>query len=223
MLILVLAAAGGMPTAVSVPPSESAPTASPAATVPASDQERRPRRRDGIAFGLALGGGIGTASGYPNNSQQIGDPAYHSSSPWLPGRSDTLLIMGALTDYLNFGFWLGGAVYSSASQTASDFGVGLRVETFPFLVALPSLERLAAFAQFGLGAGRLVTKNSTVLDAVGTQSFIGVGAFYEWSLAHILGGHLGIGPSLEYDAMWSQPLEEHGLVANARVVFYGAP
>jgi hypothetical protein len=39
----------------------------------------------------------------------------------------------------------------------------------------------------------------------------------------VLGGHFGVGPSLEYDAIFSRSFEQHGLVASARFVFYGGP
>jgi hypothetical protein len=97
------------------------------------------------------------------------------------------------------------------------------VEAFPLVTLLPRLQGLGFFSQFGLGSGRLTTKSSGVPDALGTQSFIGVGAFYEWSFAHFLGGHFGVGPGLEYDAVWSRPFEQHGLLATGRFVFYGGP
>jgi hypothetical protein len=34
------------------------------------------------------------------------------------------------------------------------------------------------------------------------------------------GAHIGIGPSLEYDAVWSQPFQAHGLVGSLRLAFY---
>jgi hypothetical protein len=189
----------------------------------APELDRAPELRNGIVLGVSLGAGLSTSSGYPNDSQQIGDARYHSSSGWLPGTSRTLHVMGALTDYLNFGFWLATASFGSNNQHATRVGAGLRVETFPLIVLLPSLKGLGVFSQFGLGTGRLTTRTSGVPDAVGTQSFLGVGAFYEWSLAHVLGGHFGVGPSLEYDAVWSLPFDQHGLLASARLVFYGGP
>jgi len=189
----------------------------------AAELDQAPKLRNGIVWGVSLGAGLGTSRGYPNNSQQIGDARYHSSSDWLPGTSQTLHVMGALTDYLNFGFWFAGANFRGHNQHASHVGVGLRVEAFPLIALVPRLQGLGFFSQFGLGAGRLTTRSAAVPDAVGTQSFIGVGAFYEWSFAHVLGGHFGVGPSLEYDAVWSQPFEQHGLLACARFVFYGGP
>jgi hypothetical protein len=132
-------------------------------------------------------------------------------------------VMGALTDYLNLGFWFATATFRGNNQHATHVGVGLRVEAFPLIALVPRLEGLGVFSQFGLGSGKLTMRSSIVPDAVGTQSFIGLGAFYEWSFAHVLGGHFGVGPSLEYDAVWSLPFEQHGLLATARFVFYGGP
>jgi hypothetical protein len=59
--------------------------------------------------------------------------------------------------------------------------------------------------------------------SAGTQSFIAPGVLYEWSFGKLIGGHFAAGPSLEYDAIFSQSFERHGLVATARFVFYGGP
>jgi|HubBroStandDraft_1064217.scaffolds.fasta_scaffold01567_9 hypothetical protein len=179
-----------------------------------------PKLRNGIVLGLALGAGVGQGSGYPNNSQEIGDPQYHAASGWMPGSGFTLLVLGALTDYLNVGFWLGSSNFRDSDDRASAFGVGLRVEAFPFAVAYPRLEGLAAFTDFGLGSARL-TSAAGVTEAQGTQSYIGVGSFYEWSFGNFLGGHFGVGPSLEYDAAFSRPFEASGFLASGRFVFYG--
>jgi hypothetical protein len=180
-----------------------------------------PTHRSGIAVGLTLGVGLGGASGYPNDSEAIGDPTKFSSSGWTPGGGLSVLAMGALADYLNFGFWFQQTTYRSSGKHASATGIGFRVEAFPLVAFYPPLEGLGFFGQFGIGVGKLTTASRP--EAEGTQSTLGTGAFYEWSLGHFLGGHLGIGPSLEYDALWSQPFEEHGFLASGRVVFYGGP
>ena len=177
--------------------------------------------RSGIAVGLTLGAGVGGASGYPNNSQEIGDPTMFSSSGWIPGGGVGVLAMGAIADYLNFGFWFSETAYRSSGKRANATGLGFRIEGFPLMTLYPRLDGLGVFAQFGIGIGRLETASRP--EAQGTQSTIGTGVFYEWPLGHFLGGHLGLGPSLEYDALWSQPFEEHGFLASGRVVFYGGP
>ena len=200
-----------------------APAAAPvgASPPPSAELDTPQPHRSGIVLGLTLGAGIGQASGYPNNSQDIGDAQFYSSSGWLPGTSGTFLLMGAIADYLNFGFWFGTSSFRSGEGHARSTGVGLRVEAFPLVTLAPRFSGLGFFSEFGLGSGSLTEPNHP--EAQGTQSIIGVGAFYEWSLGHILGGHLGVGPSVEYDAVFSEPLSESGLVASLRVVFYGGP
>jgi hypothetical protein len=216
MLPLVLAAAVSATPAAS---SGGTPVAS-SADMPAN-LDAAPKIRNGIVLGLSLGGGVGQGSGYPNNSQEIGDPQYYASSRVMPGTGFTFLVLGALTDYLNVGFWLGTSSFRSTDERVNAFGVGLRVETFPLIVWVPQLQGLGAFTEFGLGSARLTTAPGAQVEAQGTQSFIGVGAFYEWPFGHFLGGHFAIGPSLEYDTAFSRPFDENGLVASARMVFYG--
>jgi hypothetical protein len=208
MIPLVLAAAVSAAPAVS---SEDAPAY---LDVP-------PRLRDGIVIGLTFGLGLGQGNGYPNNSQEIGDPQYHSSSGWMVGSGFSLLVLGALTDYLNFGFWLGSSNFRDADDRASAFGVGLRLEAFPFISVCRGLEGLGAFTQLGLGSARLTTTTPGAAIDQGTQSYIGIGTFYEWSFGHFIGGHFGAGPSLEYDTAFSRPFETSGLLASGRIVFYG--
>src|SRR5579871_196274 len=98
MLPLLLA---GAVSAASAPPSEDAP----------SYLDVSPKLRNGIVLGLGLGAGLGQGAGYPNNSQEIGDPQYHSSSGWMPGTGYSILLLGALTDTLNVGFWLGSSSF----------------------------------------------------------------------------------------------------------------
>lgn len=187
-----------------------------------SAEPARPARyRNGIVLGLALGGGIGRGAGYPNNSQEIGNPAYYSASGWMPGTASSLLIMGALADCLNFGFMFSQDAFRTSNQRAVANALGLRLEAFPLVTLYPALAGLGFMAEFGLGIGRLSTPG--LPQAAGTQSYIGTGAFYEWAFGHFLGGHFGAGPGLEYDAMFSRPYDQNGFVVLARVVFYGGP
>jgi hypothetical protein len=188
-----------------------------------TDFDGPPRLRTGIALGLSLGFGLGAASGYPNNSQEIGTPGDYSASGAMFGSGSNLLIMGALADYLNFGFWFGRTQFKSGPWRSTGGGAGLRLELFPLAVLYPRLDGLGVFGQFGLGSGNLTSSEPGVVKASGTQSFAGTGLFYEWSVTKIFGGHIGLGPALEYDAIWSLPFERHDLLAALRVVFYGGP
>jgi hypothetical protein len=179
------------------------------------------RLRSGVVLGFTFGGGVGRGAGYPNDSDDIGAHTDYASSGWQPGTAGTILVMGALADYLNVGFWYARAGFNGEGHHASQSGIGLRVEAFPFVFVCPHLAGLALFSEFGLGSAKLTTTG--VPTAEGTQSFIGTGAFYEWGLGHIFGGHFGLGPSLEYDAVFTQPYDQNGLVASLRAVWYGGP
>jgi hypothetical protein len=180
--------------------------------------------RNGLVFGLSFGAGIGRGSGYPNDSSKIGDPSYYSSSGWMGGTGESLFVLGALTDYLSFGFFYQGAVYRSADFRSGGGGGGLRIEAFPLVVVYPRLAGLGVLAEFGIGtAGLDSRKDPSSPAAGGTQSFAGIGAFYEWPFGHLLGGHFAAGPAVEYDAIWTQPFDRSGLLASVRVAFYGGP
>ena len=73
--------------------------------------------RRGAVVGLTLGGGIGQGEGYPNNSDDIGKIGY-ARSRWMPGSGVTLLVMGALSDYLSFGFWYAHLQFDSSGWRA---------------------------------------------------------------------------------------------------------
>lgn len=180
--------------------------------------------RSGLVLGLALGGGVGGASGYPNDINQIGDPSYYSASGWMVGSSYTLFLMGAVTDYLNFGVFFGQASFRNADWRSTGSEGGVRLEAFPLAVVLPKLAGLGALAQFGVGGSKLTaTGPAAAPPAQGTQSFGDVGLLYEWAFGYLKHGHFAAGPSLEYEAIWSQSIERHGLVASVRVAFYGGP
>lgn len=185
------------------------------------DLNVEPTERAGAVLGLSVGGGVAGASGYPNNAKLIGDPTQYSSSGFMAGSSFELMVMGALTDYLDFGLFGGSATFRNSTFKSTGFGVGFRVEAFPLVYAVPRLKDLGLFGHFGIGHATLDVRNPGYPSDDGTQSFLGGGAFYEWSLGKALGGHLALGPSLEYDDIYSRSIDRHGLLATARFVLYG--
>jgi hypothetical protein len=190
---------------------------------PVADLDAPPKLRSGIVVGLALGGGLAAGSGYPNDALKVGDPSYYSSSGWMTGTSETVFAMGALADYVNFGFFFAHARYQGGGFRSNGDGGGLRVEVFPLVRLYPRYGGLGLAAAFGIGGAGLTPTQPGLTAVEGTQSFASGGAFYEWSFGHALGGHFAAGPSLEYDAIWSIPFERHALVASARLAFYGGP
>ena len=188
----------------------------------AAAEDCLPRKRSGVVLALTLGGSIGSASGYPNNASLIGSRADYSSSPLMAGGGFTFNVLGALTDWISFGIWFGTDTLSSKNWKSTGGGGGFRVETFPLEKIYPRLENLAIFTNLGLGAATLrVTAPGDYPNADGTQSFVSFGALYEWKIARAAGGHFSLGPSLEYDAIFSQALERHGPLLGARLAWYG--
>jgi hypothetical protein len=216
MLPLVFAAEAD-PVSVAATPAAS--SALPAPT-PAPDAEGPRRLRNGFVLGLTLGGGVASGAGYPNDQNDLGATDYQRSG-WLPGTGTTILIMGAIADDLNFGFWYGRGTFKGGADRESQSGAGLRIEGFPLAFLCPRFGGLGIFSSFGLGTASLSTPN--VPNAGGTQSIVAAGAFYEWAVGHVLGGHFGLGPGLEYDATFTEPYHQNAVVATLRGVWYGGP
>ena len=210
---IVVFAAASQAAAAAVPTGEGV---TPVTQLPSSHLYR-----SGLVVGFSLGVGVGGASGYPNNSSDIGNEADYSASGFMPGTSQSIFLMGALSDYVSFGFMFNHGLFRNPNFYSNTDGVGFRIEGYPLVAFGPRWQGLGVLAQFGLGTGDLVSKPPNLPEAEGTQSFGAAGIFYEWSVGVMRsGGHIGIGPSLEYDAVWSQPFQAHGLVASLRLAFY---
>jgi hypothetical protein len=179
------------------------------------------QRRGGLMLGIASSFGLGGAAGYPNNATKIDDPALYAASGVVPGYSTTFLLMGAITDYLNVGPWFQTASYGNDDWKTSAYGVGFRLDAFPFYRLFPRLQDLGVYTQLGFGLASLEAKRGFYEGAEGAQSYLGGGVFYEWSALRLIGGHLALGPQLEYSGIISRSTNHHAATAGLRVVFYG--
>jgi hypothetical protein len=177
--------------------------------------------RSGLVVEVLFGAGVAGASGYPNNSDQIGESNYYSSSNLLAGTGSALFIGGAFADYLNFGVWLGQQTFRSKDWRSTGGGGGFRVEVFPLFSLVPSLKNLGVEAQAGIGGTSLQALGGNYPEASGTQSFLGIGAFYEIPIFKALGGHGTIGPSFEYDNIFTQSVDRGSSLLGVRLAFYG--
>jgi hypothetical protein len=187
-----------------------------------SDPEMDKRTtRSGLVVGVIVGFGVAGASGYPNSSSEIGDPNYYSSSNLMVGSGSALFIGGALADWINFGFWFGSQRFKSHDWQSTGGGGGFRVEAFPLLELYPTLKNLGLEAQFGIGGTSLQALGGDYPKANGTESFIGVGGFYEFPIFHALGGHAALGPELEYDNIYSTAIARGSGLLGLRFAFYG--
>lgn len=194
-----------------------------AAAPSADDPTLRPlvaQRRKGVVLGAAGGIAFAGASGYPNNEQQIDNPAFYSSSPLLVGYSMSYFLLGALTDYFSFGPALTIATFESSKWKSVGWGLGFRAEVFPLVKLVPALADTALYGSLGVGTTELRAKGPYP-SAGGTQSMVGVGVHHEWRIGTFLGGHGAIGPQLEYDVISSRANERHWFWAGLRIVWYG--
>jgi hypothetical protein len=199
-----------------------APAVARAADVPATTLDAPNDRRAGVVLGVSAGVGLAGSSGYPNSATKIDVPAFYSSSDLMSGGGGAIFVMGALSDYVSFGLWFGSATFESADWRSTGYGVGFRIEAFPLGGLVPKLADLGAFTQLGLGSTTLRTKlPGNYPSADGAQSFLGAGLFYEALTPKLLGGHIAVGPSVEYDVITSPAVERHGALAGVRAVFYG--
>jgi hypothetical protein len=180
-------------------------------------------RRSGLVIGLSTGPGLMAGKGYPNAASKIDDPRYLAASGVAFGSGSTVMVMGALADYLNFGIWFGGGSWENDDWKMSGGGGGFRVEAFPLFTLVPRLRDLGVLAQFGIGSSEMKAKHGASPGADGAESFIGTGIFYEFRLFNMLGGHFTLAPTIEYQVITSRPYSQNGGMAGVRVAFYGGP
>lgn len=186
-----------------------------------ADVDRPSERRGGFVLGVFYGAGLASSAGYPNDLNFIGNPNYFAASGLMAGSGGSLFIMGALTDYLSFGFWFGMAIYTNSSWHSRGEGGGLRLELFTLYGLGGAFRDLGVFTQVGIGGTVLDYTLKTGISSDGVSSSLGAGVFYEFALVKMLGGHLAAGPSLEYDAIISEPIERHGALLGLRLLWYG--
>jgi hypothetical protein len=201
--------------------------APPPAPAPIDDRPESPTfrkvthdRRAGVIIGVSPGIGFAGSSGYPNNSRLVGNPDFYSESPLLVGASTTYFLMGAFTDYINFGPMVNIAKFESDKWKSTGFGVGFRLETFPLLRLFPMLADTSLYGMAGVGSTELQAKGNFP-SADGAQSFLGIGLHHELRLFRLLGGHLAGGPYAEYDAIFTPSNERHWASIGFRVAWYG--
>jgi hypothetical protein len=185
-------------------------------------------RRGGLLIATSLGQGLYQTSGYPNSADKIGDPKYYSATGAMIGAGFNFFIMGALTDVINFGFWFGGSSAENDHWRASGGGGGFRVDAFPFALSKHDFKHvpvkdLGFFGQFGVGNVKLEAKHGKSPGADGAESFIAAGVFLDLKVARMLGGHLALGPQLDYEVIKSTSAERHGGAFAVRIAFYGGP
>ncbi len=168
---------------------------------------------------LSFEGGLGSASGYPNDSKLINDKASYGRTGPLPGGGFTLSAGGALAEYLNVGFFFATSAFSKKDSWAvTSGGGGMRIDAFPFTWTHNKwLRSWAFYGLAGLGAVNVKYEKpgSNVADLDGTQSFLGIGSFLEVRL-----GGFGIGPEIRFDGVVTRSASRIAMAPGLRLSIY---
>lgn len=181
----------------------------------------KPERRSGLVFGTTGGFALGTASGYPNDTKKIGDPSYYAAGGTMPGYAVNFFVMGALADAFNFGLWFGLSGMRTGDWTSSGMAGGFRVEAYPlYSVWKPFLKDLGFSAQFGVGTAQLDATRGAFEGSSGTQSFLGIGAFYE---LRPFKRFFTIAPDVELNYITARAIDLVWVQAGARIAFTTGP
>jgi hypothetical protein len=184
-------------------------------------QSQAAQRRSGFSAGVALGLGVGSVAGYPNDVRKIGFESYYTETGLAPGGSMHLWLGGALSDWLNFGVGFAGGSLSTSDTATSGGGILFRVETFPFYAWDGRYRDLGVSIEAGTGASTTTPADdadSTLIDS-GSASMLGVGAFYEG----IRVWQLGMGPFASFDYVWSSTVLQPQLFLGWRTAVYSGP
>jgi hypothetical protein len=176
-------------------------------------------RRSDFTFGAAMGLSIGDATGFPNDVAQIDNPAYESSTGATMGGGMSLWVGGALRDWMIFAIGFQGGNLKSPSLESSGGALFFRIESYPLFWKGGVWENVALTTDFGLGGTKILKGKEVTADG-GSMSFIGVGVAYE---AFQWGDHVSAGPTLQYQAMFSESMTTNTAFLGFRMAFYGGP
>ncbi|HEY1954692.1 MAG TPA: hypothetical protein VGH28_03755 [Polyangiaceae bacterium] len=187
------------------------------------DTSPKQERRSGLVVGAAGLFTAGTAAGYPNQAAQIGDPNFYGAGGVMAGGGVNAFVMAALADVFNFGLWFGYSVVANADWSSTGIGGGFRLEAFPLWSVHPRLRDLGFFAQFGIGEANLEAQRGFYPGSDGVQSYVTLGAFYEFTFARMKHGHFTLAPSVQWDYVFARSIDRHTAGLGLRVAFYSGP
>lgn len=181
-------------------------------------QREPPIRRSGFMLGVTIGPSVGMAAGYPNDAKKLGREAFYTETGVGFGGGFSLVLGGALSDWLVFGV---GLTASSIAEGGLTSGVGaftFRTEVFPLWALGGKWREVGLGLDAGTGGASIVVTDDpdTTLAEAGSASRVGAFAFYEgirlWkvSMGPYLGGHYA----------WSSTLRHGEIGAGWRTVLY---
>jgi hypothetical protein len=191
-------------------------------SAPDAPAQSAPIERRGLAVGITGGFSMGTAEGYPNDVNFIGDRTYYGAGGFQVGEALGGHVLGVFAKELSFGVFgtQGWAVSTSGKWDSFGAGAGFRLEVFPFVSLVQKLANLGFSAMFGLGTARLSAREGSYPGAAGAQSLVGVGVFHEWPALRLGHTHFDVGPAVELHVIPTQPMDRATVFVGLRVTFY---
>lgn len=182
------------------------------------DYDIKYQRRSDVMLSLTVGGLNGFVSGYPNDVDKIDQPEFKATTDAAVGWSGTGVLGVTFRDWLAFGIGYSQQGFNGNGQKGSAYFFLFRTEAYPLFNQSDLGKNLGFAITGGLGNVKLEKDGETTADG-GAVSMVGVGAFWEGLQL----GQLSVGPALDYQFVFSEPLVAHLTTLGVRGVFYGGP
>lgn len=175
-------------------------------------------RRGGFTAGFSIGGALGMASGFPNDSKKIGRAAYYTETGLGLGGAGTLWIGAGLADWLVFQLGLTHDRLAPSEGAVEDTSILFKVDAFPLFGAGGIYRDLGFSLEAGVGGATVKDGDTTLVDG-GAPSRVGGAIFYEglrlWKLS--------TGPTAGANYVWSDTVRRGEAVLGWRLVLYVKP
>lgn len=175
------------------------------------------KRRSDFTIGTSGGLGFGSALGYPNEVQKIGDPQFASKTKLSLGSGGFTWLGVAFNDYLTFGVGFGGFSLSGNGRKAGAGVFGFHVDAFPLVELGENLRDFGVFTNFGTGP-LAITGGPEKADG-GLVAYVEGGVVYE----RLRLWRFGFGPSASVMHLWSDSASATTAIVGGRLAFYGGP
>jgi hypothetical protein len=178
-------------------------------------------RRCGFSVGLAAGGFLGSASGYPNDALKVDREEFLAETGFAGGPSGSLWVGVALADWVVIGLGGHGGRLFSADHVGTFGSIDLHVDVFPAFGAGGAWQDLGLLFEGGVGFLDVTSPDDTETTLIEASfgSRMSVGAFWEG----IRAWKLSMGPFAAFDYVWSPNASRPAAFVGWRTALYAVP